>query len=237
MGSMHYFPLASSFLLLLGAVLLAVIALIQLRVVTYAYQRMGISPGYVFSLLLLSLLGSYVNIPIASLQPEPIVSHSIVEFYGVPYVVPLVHEWGQTVIAVNVGGAVIPVALALYLLVKNRLYVRGLIAIALVAIVTHRFAQPIRGIGVSVPIFIPPLAAGAVAMVLAWRRAPPLAYIAGSIGTLVGADLLNLGKIAGLGAPIASIGGAGTFDGVFLSGIIAVLLPPVGSRSGTRALQ
>ena len=59
---------------------------------------------------------------------------------------------------------------------------------------------------------------------LSWRRAAPLAYIAGSLGTLIGADLLNLGKVRGLGAPVASIGGAGTFDGVFLVGIVAVLL-------------
>ena len=93
-------------------------------------------------------------------------------------------------------------------------------------------AQPIRGVGISVPMFIPPLVAAVSAMVLSWRQAPPLAYIAGSMGTLIGADLLNLGKIQGLGAPIASIGGAGTYDGIFLTGIIAVLLSPVerGSR-------
>ena len=44
------------------------------------------------------------------------------------------------------------------------------------------------------------------------------------MGTLIGADIMNLGKIQGLGAPVASIGGAGTFDGVFLVGIVAVLL-------------
>ena len=53
------------------------------------------------------------------------------------------------------------------------------------------------------------------------------------MGTLIGADLLNLGKIHGLGAPIASIGGAGTFDGVFLSGILAVLLAPVAGKPRT----
>jgi uncharacterized membrane protein len=51
-----------------------------------------------------------------------------------------------------------------------------------------------------------------------------VAYVSGVLGTLIGADLSNLGVIPKLGAPIASIGGAGTFDGVFLSGIIAVLL-------------
>jgi uncharacterized membrane protein len=89
-------------------------------------------------------------------------------------------------------------------------------------------AYPVRGVGISVPIFIPPLVAALAAVVLSRRQAAPLAYIAGCLGTLIGADLLNLGSIQGLGAPIASIGGAGTFDGVFLTGIIAVLLAPVG---------
>ncbi len=45
-----------------------------------------------------------------------------------------------------------------------------------------------------------------------------------TLGSLIGADLLNLKKIPELGTPIASIGGAGTFDGIFLTGIISVLL-------------
>ena len=48
--------------------------------------------------------------------------------------------------------------------------------------------------------------------------------ITGTLGTLLGADLLNLHRLRSLGAGVASIGGAGTFDGVFLSGIIAVFL-------------
>jgi uncharacterized membrane protein len=51
-----------------------------------------------------------------------------------------------------------------------------------------------------------------------------VAYVSGTLGTLIGADLTNLHSIGKLGAPVASIGGAGTFDGVFLSGLIAVLL-------------
>ena len=63
--------------------------------------------------------------------------------------------------------------------------------------------------------------------VRALRRAAPLAYIGGSLGTLVGADLLNLGRVQGLGAPLVSIGGAGTFDGIFLTGVLAVLIASV----------
>jgi uncharacterized membrane protein len=65
---------------------------------------------------------------------------------------------------------------------------------------------------------------------LSWAASDaPLAYVSGSLGVLIGADLFNLEKIRGLGAPVASIGGAGTFDGVFLTGIIAVLFVSLGS--------
>ena len=85
-------------------------------------------------------------------------------------------------------------------------------------------ATPIPGVGISVPTFAPPLLAAVVALALSRRFAAPLAYIGGSLGVLIGADLLNLGLLRSLGAPVASIGGAGTFDGIFLTGVIAVLL-------------
>jgi uncharacterized membrane protein len=69
-------------------------------------------------------------------------------------------------------------------------------------------------------------------LLLSHRHAAPLAYISGSLGTLIGADLLNLDKVQGLGAPIASIGGAGTFDGIFLTGIMAVLIASIFAPSG-----
>jgi uncharacterized membrane protein len=109
-------------------------------------------------------------------------------------------------------------------MVKNRLYGHSLVGVVIVAAVVHWLATPIRGMGIAVPIFIPPLVATGTALLLQRRSAPALAYIAGSLGTLIGADLLNLGNIQGLGAPVASIGGAGTFDGIFLTGILAVLL-------------
>ena len=148
-------------------------------------------------------------------------------FFGVPYVVPVVRESPGTILAVNVGGAVIPVILSLYLLIKNKFYIRAALGVVIVTIIVHMLATPVRGVGISVPIFVPPLVAAVTAMILGWRRAAPLAYIAGSMGTLIGGDILNLGRIQGMGAPVASIGGAGTFDGVFLTGIIAVLLLPV----------
>jgi len=123
---------------------------------------------------------------------------------------------------------VIPTLLSLYLLVKTGLYGRALIAVAVVTAVVHWLAYPVKGMGIAVPVFIPPVVAAAAALALSRRAAPPLAYICGSLGTLIGADLLNLGRIQALGAPIASIGGAGRFDGIFMTGILAVLLAGVG---------
>jgi uncharacterized membrane protein len=222
-SSLHFFPLTPVFLLALFA-LATLVAFVQIGILRYAYEKMGVARRHVFAVLLLTLLGSYVNIPVAELPPEEVVSNQVVSSFGIEYVIPRVQEWPRTIIAVNVGGALIPTLLSLYLLVKKRLYGPGLLAVAVVALVVHSMAYPVRGVGISVPVFIPPLVAAATAMLLARRAAPSIAYIAGSLGTLIGADLMNLGRIQGLGAPVASIGGAGTFDGVFLTGIIAVLI-------------
>jgi len=111
-----------------------------------------------------------------------------------------------------------------YLLARTRMYSRMLIATGAVAAVVYSLAEIVPGVGIAVPMIAPPLVAAGVAVVLAFRRAPPVAYVAGSMGTLIGADLLNLGQVARIGAPVVSIGGAGTFDGVFLTGILAGLL-------------
>ena len=144
--------------------------------------------------------------------------------------IPVVVEWPGTIIAVNVGGAVIPGLLSLYLLARNRLWGLGLIAIVAVTVVCHILAKPVPGLGIALPVFVPPASAAIVALLLSRRYAAPLAYIGGSLGILIGADLLNLGKVQGLGAPVASIGGAGTFDGIFLTGILAVLLASIFSQ-------
>ena len=110
------------------------------------------------------------------------------------------------------------------LLSRYRLWFAGSLAITIVAIACHWMARAVPGLGIALPIFIPVAVTCVAALLLSREYSPQLAYIGGSLGTLIGADLLNLGKISGLGAPVASIGGAGTFDGIFLTGILAVLL-------------
>src|SRR5919109_3930563 len=227
-----FFPLAHPFVLGPLFVLGLLIALIEIGIIGYAYEKMGVQRRYVFAVLLLSLLGSYVNIPVADLPAERIVSGQEVTFFGMRYVIPLVEEWPRTVIAVNVGGAVVPTLLSLYLLVKTRMYGRALAGVAIVTAIVYGLAYPVKGMGIAVPVFIPPVVAAVTALLLSRQSAPSLAYISGSLGTLIGADLLNLGIIQALGAPIASVGGAGRFDGIFMTGILAVLLAGVAGIRG-----
>ncbi len=231
-SSLHYFPLAWPFLVALFCLFVLVVALVEFHILGRVFRRIGIPPRYVLAVLLCTLLGSAINIPVAELQPETMVTNHVVDFFGVRYVIPVIRESPGTIIAVNVGGGVVPTIVSLYLLMRNRFYVRGIGAVAIVALVVHQLAYPVRGMGIGVPMFLPPLVAALAAMALSWKNAPPLAYVAGSLGTLIGADLLNLDKIQGLGAPIASIGGAGTFDGIFLAGVLAVLLSPIARTPG-----
>jgi uncharacterized membrane protein len=223
-SDLHFFPLAWPFVLGLLLLMGLLVALVEVGILEYAYAKIGVNRRYLFAVLFLSLLGSYVNIPVAHLPDEQVITGRVITYFGMRYIIPMVQEWPGTVIAVNVGGAVVPTLLSFYLMHQHRLYVSGLVGVVIVAAVVHWLATPVRGVGIAVPIFIPPLVATATAWVLQRRSAPPLAYIAGSLGTLIGADLLNLGKVQGLGAPVASIGGAGTFDGIFVTGILAVLL-------------
>jgi uncharacterized membrane protein len=233
-SQVHYLPLTPAFFSILVILFAGLIILIQLRILRYAYMRLGIGPGAALFLLFGSLIGSYFNIPISVLAGKQAMSGQIVDFYGMRYVVPFVTSWPGTVLAVNVGGAIIPTMMSTYLVLRYQLWLKAAIATAVIAAVIHSMATPVPGVGIAVPVFLPVVTAAIVALILSREYAAPLAYIGGSMGTLVGADLLNLDKIGGLGAPVASIGGAGTFDGIFLTGILAVLLAGIASPSRPR---
>ncbi len=225
MSQFHYLPLAPGFFsILIGIFLVMLVALVVLGALRHAYVSLGVSPRTAMLLLFATLLGSYFNIPIAVLPPEALQSDTVIDFFGMQYTVPQVENLPGTVVAVNVGGAVIPTIMSVYLLITRQLWVPGVIAAAIVAVVLHWLATPVAGIGIAVPVFFPAIVTAVVALLLSRRDAAPLAYKGGSMGTLIGADLTNLDKVRGLGAPVASIGGAGTFDGIFLTGILAVLL-------------
>jgi uncharacterized membrane protein len=226
----HYLPMTPGFFSILVGIFAIVFILLQLGALRYAYLSLGVSSGTAMRLLVGSLIGSYFNIPIATLPAERVMSDQVVSFFGMQYTVPVVQNWPGTVIAVNVGGAVIPTVMSIYLLAKHDLWGKGLVATAIVALIIHWLANPVPGVGIAVPVFMPAVITAMVAVLLSRQEAAALAYIGGGLGTLIGADITNLDKVQGLGAPVASIGGAGTFDGIFLTGILAVLLASLYAR-------
>jgi uncharacterized membrane protein len=226
----HYLPMTPGFFAILVGIFVIVIVLIQVGILRYVYMSLGLSSGAAMLLLFGSLIGSYFNVPLMYLPGERVLSGQVVDFFGVQYVVPVVVNWPGTLIAVNIGGAAIPTLVSLYLVLKHKLWLNGALAVAGVAILVHWLAYPVPGIGIAVPMFVPVVATVIVSLLLSRKDAARLAYVGGCLGTLIGADLSNLDKVQGLGAPVASIGGAGTFDGVFLTGILAVLLAGIYPR-------
>jgi len=233
-SQVHYLPLTPGLFSILVVLVIGLIILIQLRILRYAYMKLGVGPGAALMLLFGSLIGSYFNIPITILPGQTVRSGQIIDFFGMQYVVPMVQQWPGTVLAVNVGGAVIPTMMSTYLVIRYQLWGKAAIAIIAIAVIIHSMATPVHGIGIAVPVFVPVVVTAVLAFILSREYAAPLAYIGGSMGTLIRADLSNLDKIGGLGAPVASIGGAGTFDGIFLTGILAVLLAGIASPSRPR---
>lgn len=216
--------MAFLFYFLIFFVFVSVFVLIEIGLLNYAAGRLGMHYRQIAFLLLLCFLGSYINVPVAEMPSKDLHTTQVVSYFGRDYLVPVVEERPPMILAVNVGGAIIPAFLAIYLIVKNRLYVEASVGILVVTAVVHFLASPIPGQGISVPMMLPPIAAAIVAILLSWKQSAALAYITGTLGTLIGADLLNLAVLPALGGPVASIGGAGTFDGVFLTGILAMLL-------------
>jgi uncharacterized membrane protein len=224
MLQLHHWPVSPGSFAVVAGLLMLLLALVQIGLLRHAYMSLGMNSRTAMFLLAATLLGSYLNIPIAELPAQNILSGQEFDVYGTHYMLPTLVDRAGIVVAVNVGGALIPALMSLYLLASGRLWGLGIPATFCVAGVCHWLAHPVAGQGIELPMLVPAMAAAAVALVLSPSHAARLAYIGGSLGTLIGADLLNLDKLQQLGAPIVSIGGAGTFDGVFLAGIVAVLV-------------
>ena len=223
---MFFSPFDILFFLLFFFLAFALLVFIHIGLITIAFERIGLTESQTFGFLLLSLLGSSINIPIKKIEvdtPLEPFDHPV-RYFGMVYNVPRQIK-GQMIIAVNVGGAIVPFFLSCYLMVKNHIFIEPIAAALLVAFITYFFAKPVPGIGIAMPVFIPPLIAAAVTLILGPSpHAPAIAYIAATMGTLLGADIFHLKDVKKIRAPLVSIGGAGTFDGIFLAGIIAVLL-------------
>lgn len=219
---MPFSPLFFLFFLILAVF---VVAFIQVGVISIAVDKLGLPPEALFLLLFGSLLGSGINLPLFTMRAHAPPDQSANPLYAMGLLQPRRPFRGRTLVAVNLGGCVIPVGFAAYLWTHHPLGpAQGLLAIAVVAGISYLASRPIPGMGIAMPIFVAPIAAAVTGLLLGGESSAPLAYICGTLGVLVGADILRIGDIRQMGTPLASIGGAGTFDGIYITGIVAVLL-------------
>jgi uncharacterized membrane protein len=227
---MFFAPFLALYSILFFVLLAGIFVMLEIGVINYAFGALGLPPQLALFALMASLIGSYINVPLTQIDSGEPHMTEIVSSFGVRYRVPLHYARGATTLAVNVGGAVVPVLISIYVLAHQpAALVPSALGALIVALLVHRWARPVRGLGIAIPMFIPPIIAAVAAWLLAtlfggYAHIDAIAYVGGVLGTLLGADIANLGKLRDLGAPVASIGGAGTFDGVFLTGIVAVLL-------------
>lgn len=193
-----------------------ILVLLFLNLLTFSFAELGLSASSAMALILVMLVGSLINIPLTRKRVSYARPTSVRGVFSPPMT-----EYSG--VALNVGGALVPLCLSLYLLtVVPSMWEVG-VATAVMAVVAKLSARVIPGRGIVLPMFIPPILSALVAIVLAREFAAPVAYIAGTLGTLIGADLLNLNRIQRFPGMV-SIGGAGLFDGIFLVGIVAVFL-------------
>jgi uncharacterized membrane protein len=200
--------------------------MVQIEFLEIAYAKLGLTPEVSLIILIGTLVGSGINLPLYALKTK-LGGHFVesADKKGPVWEIYQPVREGRTIIAMNVGGCLIPLGLCLFFVSQQVLEpVKLLAAISAISLLSYKLSQPIPGRGVAMPIFIAPLVAAALALTLDSEHAAQFAYICGVLGVLIGADILHLKDIPSLGSPIASIGGAGTFDGIFLTGIIAALL-------------
>jgi uncharacterized membrane protein len=195
-----------------------------------ALERLHLSPRAALVLLLAMLVGGLVNLPVKTIVREFDVPYHPLEVFGLGGLFPQLERVRRaTVIAVNLGGCVIPVGLVLYqvyhlfLQSPQTLVVCGIGVVASV-FVCFQVARPVPDVGIVMPTFVSPLFAAAIALVFAPEAAAPVAFVVGVMGPLIGADLLHLRDLDSYSTGVMSIGGAGTFDGIVLSGILAAYL-------------
>jgi len=225
------FPLALPFfilLLLLPFLLLAAVALFGLAAADIAGRALGLSPLKALVIYLAILIGGLINIPIYEFKSPGGTQPPMVPYMGARYKMP---QWlgHRTIVAVNVGGCIIPAALGVYFAMRLPL-VPLLLVTVIVALGVFYFARPVRSTGVMVPVLVPPLLAVGASLIALYidgsgfLNLARMAFTAGVFGTIVGADILHLGSIRRIGSEFVSIGGAGTFDGILLTGIIGAII-------------
>lgn len=214
-SSQNRHPVGLAGVLVLAFVAATVMALMLLGAIEYGYRRSGIGEGALLTLLWLSLFGGLVTIPLVRLAGRARSGIDEIVIFGVRYRLPTLRRDTPTVLAVNVGGALIPTGLSAYLVIKDDIWWQALIGVLVVATVVHAVARAVADVGIVVTGLVSPVLAAGSALIVAPTATAAVAYAAGSLGTLIGGDLLNLRRLRDLGGGVISIGAPGPSTACF----------------------
>ncbi len=187
----------------------------------------GIGKREAMLIFMMIAVGSFINIPIYEKEGSRV--EYVYDVFGFIYAV---RRRGKIVVAVNLGGCIFPAILAAKALADSLRHLDAAVVAAsmfFATVASYRVARPVRGVGIVMPMIAPPLIAVSTALIAVLMSGsgvailPKLSFAIGVFSTLVGADILHLPEIEKVGDGVVSIGGAGTFDGIFLTGVFAVL--------------
>jgi len=221
---LYYLPATALLFLTLLLLLPLLLAAVTLDVVTVAIAKLGFSPEVAVWLLIAVLIGSTINIPLYRRKAEIAVASDFMDFWIRQFWgIPLRRIQRETVVALNVGGGLIPVLMALYEVFRSDAVAIAIVTV-LVTLVSYFSAQVVPGIGIQMNALVAPLTASLGALIVGGTAAPAVAFAGGVLGVVIGADLLHLHEIERMTSGVLSIGGAGVFDGIALCGLFALLL-------------
>jgi len=161
---------------------------------------------------------------------KPVVGMIIIgSFFGIFADIPLI-VFGDSLLNINLGGALIPVIVCGVLIYKKGInllaVVGGTTVVSILAYSVSRI-EPGVGIVAEFPYYFLPAASGLIISLLFGllmkkdeKFQIPYAYTIGVLGTLIGADLIRIPELVQRGV-LGSMGGAGAMDLVYLSGLIS----------------
>jgi uncharacterized membrane protein len=220
-------------ILLVVGLIIILIPLFLLGMIGAAFTKLGFSWISAIIVVLLMLFGSSVNIPLYRIKRDMVrLTPDTTAVFGSDSPWPADPVW-ETQVSINLGGAILPVCISLYLLyqavsvISTSLLVPVGAGILIVALVTYFATRPVPGVGLRVPLLIPALTALLMGMLLfggAGIPATVVAFVSGTIGTLLGGNIAQLYRVRDLEVPDVSIGGAGTFSAIFICCILPALI-------------
>jgi uncharacterized membrane protein len=226
-------PLSVLALILLIGLVILIVPLLFLGLVGAAFTRLGFSWIAALAVVLLMLFGSFVNVPLYRIKRDMIrVDNAALPFAVAGNLFSPPPVW-ETVISLNLGGALIPAAVSVYLLYRATAVADMVIlqpvavGIVIVAVIAWMATRSVPGYGLRAPLFIPGLAALLCGLLLTGGTglsAGVTAFVAGTAGTLLGAGIAQLPRIRDMEIPEVSIGGAGMFGAIFLACILSALI-------------